>query len=76
VRPYAGGATCELVALHRTLARLAGEVPPGVSVDGQNEIQPIPYRAIEAWEAWWDRHRAQWPEPYRVRFPDPAPKTR
>jgi hypothetical protein len=35
------------------LARLAGETPPGVSVEAYDDAFPLPSRVVEAWESWW-----------------------
>ncbi len=47
------------VPVHRTLARLAGETPAGVSVEAYDDAFPLPYRVVEAWETWWSGRRAE-----------------
>lgn len=47
------GVSYEAVPVHKTLARLAGETPGGVTVEAFDDAYPLPYRVIEAWEKWW-----------------------
>lgn len=56
-----GGARFETVPLERTLARLAGEVPPGARTEGLDDTEPVPYRTIEAWERWYRARSAASP---------------
>jgi HEAT repeat protein len=65
IRSSPSGAAFEEVEVARALIRLAGEAPRGAP-SSLDELEPAPYRVVEAWERWWREHRAQWPEQYAV----------
>ncbi len=52
-----GELSYEVVPLQKTLARLAGETPPGIDPEVFDDAAPLPYRVVEAWQRWWDARK-------------------